>query len=195
MRSTPASRTLNVEIDVDNPQGQILPGAYAFVHFKLSAARNIPQAESLGHSCRHAALPVRRSACRRGARRCRPGNSRSPLAAIMAARLRSSSGLLAQRQRHFESCRLARQRHSRPRGCFQPLKTCSVRWNRIRDRTKIYKPTSCRKRRSLCCIRLTAPWRAAGQINFAYSSRWKRARARSSSPGASEPRLCSIEET
>jgi RND family efflux transporter MFP subunit len=31
----PASRTLNVEIDVDNTQGQIMPGAYAFVHFKL----------------------------------------------------------------------------------------------------------------------------------------------------------------
>lgn len=30
-----ASRTLNVEVDVDNPQGKLLPGAYAFVHFKL----------------------------------------------------------------------------------------------------------------------------------------------------------------
>ncbi|HEY5382153.1 MAG TPA: efflux RND transporter periplasmic adaptor subunit [Acidobacteriaceae bacterium] len=30
-----ASRTLNVEVDVDNPQGQLLPGAYVFVHFKL----------------------------------------------------------------------------------------------------------------------------------------------------------------
>jgi RND family efflux transporter MFP subunit len=34
-----ASRTLNVEVDVDNPQGKLLPGAYVFVHFKL------PQAE------------------------------------------------------------------------------------------------------------------------------------------------------
>lgn len=30
-----ASRTLNVEVDVDNPQGKLLPGAYVFVHFKL----------------------------------------------------------------------------------------------------------------------------------------------------------------
>jgi RND family efflux transporter MFP subunit len=29
------SRTLNVEVDVDNPAGRLLPGAYAFVHFKL----------------------------------------------------------------------------------------------------------------------------------------------------------------
>jgi multidrug efflux pump subunit AcrA (membrane-fusion protein) len=30
-----ASRTLNVEVDVNNPQGKLLPGAYVFVHFKL----------------------------------------------------------------------------------------------------------------------------------------------------------------
>ena len=32
------SRTLNVQIDVDNGKGQLLPGAYVFVHFKLPAA-------------------------------------------------------------------------------------------------------------------------------------------------------------
>ncbi len=42
----PASRTLNVEIDVDNTQGQIMPGAYAFVHFKLLQKEHT-QAESL----------------------------------------------------------------------------------------------------------------------------------------------------
>jgi RND family efflux transporter MFP subunit len=31
----PASRTLNVEVDVDNPRGKLMPGAYAFVHLKL----------------------------------------------------------------------------------------------------------------------------------------------------------------
>lgn len=31
----PASRTLNVEVDVDNPNGKLLPGSYVFVHFKL----------------------------------------------------------------------------------------------------------------------------------------------------------------
>jgi RND family efflux transporter MFP subunit len=31
----PASRTLLVEVDVDNSDGQLLPGAYAFVHFTL----------------------------------------------------------------------------------------------------------------------------------------------------------------
>jgi len=30
-----ASRTLLVEVDVNNPTGQLLPGAYVFVHFKL----------------------------------------------------------------------------------------------------------------------------------------------------------------
>jgi RND family efflux transporter MFP subunit len=32
-----ASRTLNTEVDVDNPTGQLLPGAYVQVHLKLSA--------------------------------------------------------------------------------------------------------------------------------------------------------------
>jgi RND family efflux transporter MFP subunit len=31
----PASRTLLVEVDVDNPDGRLLPGAYASVHFKV----------------------------------------------------------------------------------------------------------------------------------------------------------------
>jgi RND family efflux transporter MFP subunit len=34
----PASRTLLVEVDVDNADGKLLPGAYAFVHFALPAA-------------------------------------------------------------------------------------------------------------------------------------------------------------
>jgi RND family efflux transporter MFP subunit len=33
----PATRTLNVEVDVDNPTGRLLPGAYAFVHLKVPA--------------------------------------------------------------------------------------------------------------------------------------------------------------
>jgi RND family efflux transporter MFP subunit len=31
----PGSRTLNVEVDVDNRAGKLLPGAYVFVHFKI----------------------------------------------------------------------------------------------------------------------------------------------------------------
>lgn len=31
-----SSRTLNVEVDVDNPQGKLLPGAYIFAHFRLA---------------------------------------------------------------------------------------------------------------------------------------------------------------
>jgi RND family efflux transporter MFP subunit len=31
------SRTLNVEVDVDNPGGELLPGAYVFVHLQLPA--------------------------------------------------------------------------------------------------------------------------------------------------------------
>jgi RND family efflux transporter MFP subunit len=40
-----ASRTLNVEVDVDNPQDLLLPGAYVFVHFKVpmrATAMSIP---------------------------------------------------------------------------------------------------------------------------------------------------------
>jgi RND family efflux transporter MFP subunit len=33
----PTSRTLNVEVDVDNPRGKLLPGAYTFVHLKVPA--------------------------------------------------------------------------------------------------------------------------------------------------------------
>jgi RND family efflux transporter MFP subunit len=33
----PVTRTLNVEVDVDNPTGRLLAGAYAFVHFKIPA--------------------------------------------------------------------------------------------------------------------------------------------------------------
>jgi RND family efflux transporter MFP subunit len=31
----PVTRTLNVEVDIDNPKGELLPGAYVFVHFKV----------------------------------------------------------------------------------------------------------------------------------------------------------------
>jgi RND family efflux transporter MFP subunit len=38
----PASRTLLVEVDVDNPAGLLLPGAYVSVHLKLpSAVRSV----------------------------------------------------------------------------------------------------------------------------------------------------------
>ena len=30
-----ATRTLNVEVDIDNPKAELLPGAYVFVHFKV----------------------------------------------------------------------------------------------------------------------------------------------------------------
>jgi multidrug efflux pump subunit AcrA (membrane-fusion protein) len=34
----PATRTLMVEVDVPNPEGKLLPGAYGQVHFKLASA-------------------------------------------------------------------------------------------------------------------------------------------------------------
>lgn len=37
----PNSRTLNVEVDVPNPQRKLLPGAYTFVHFKLPQATDL----------------------------------------------------------------------------------------------------------------------------------------------------------
>jgi RND family efflux transporter MFP subunit len=33
------SRTLNVEVDVDNSSGRLMPGAYSFVRFKVPATR------------------------------------------------------------------------------------------------------------------------------------------------------------
>src|SRR6202040_968486 len=30
-----STRTLNVEVDIDNPKGELLPGAYVFVHFRV----------------------------------------------------------------------------------------------------------------------------------------------------------------
>jgi RND family efflux transporter MFP subunit len=33
----PTTRTLNVEVDVDNPSGRLMPGAYAFVHLPVYA--------------------------------------------------------------------------------------------------------------------------------------------------------------
>ncbi len=33
----PASRTLLTEVDVDNPTGELLPGAFLSVHLKLSS--------------------------------------------------------------------------------------------------------------------------------------------------------------
>jgi RND family efflux transporter MFP subunit len=35
-----ASRTLNVEVDVDNAKGRIMPGAYGFVHFSMASQAN-----------------------------------------------------------------------------------------------------------------------------------------------------------
>ncbi len=34
----PATRTLNVEVDVPNPKGELLPGAYVFVHFRVASS-------------------------------------------------------------------------------------------------------------------------------------------------------------
>jgi len=34
------SRTLNVEVDIDNPGGRLFPGAYALVHIKAPASRS-----------------------------------------------------------------------------------------------------------------------------------------------------------
>jgi RND family efflux transporter MFP subunit len=34
----PSSRTMNVEVDIDNAAGRLLPGAYAFVHLQASAS-------------------------------------------------------------------------------------------------------------------------------------------------------------
>ena len=48
------SRTLNVEVDVENPTGRLLPGAYAFVHLR------VPPPSGVGHhTVKRLALPRR----------------------------------------------------------------------------------------------------------------------------------------
>ena len=62
----PVSRTTQVEVDVDNSAGKLLPGAYAFVHFTL------PGRTAVGHhSVQCPAVSQRRPASRRGAQRHR----------------------------------------------------------------------------------------------------------------------------
>ncbi|CAN5634732.1 efflux RND transporter periplasmic adaptor subunit [soil metagenome] len=38
---SPTTRTLNVEVDVDNAKAKLLPGSYVFVHFKLPAGSHV----------------------------------------------------------------------------------------------------------------------------------------------------------
>ncbi|MGA8660003.1 MAG: efflux RND transporter periplasmic adaptor subunit [Chthoniobacterales bacterium] len=52
------SRTLKVEVDVDNPTGRLLPGAYAFVHLKVPA-----RSRSRNGSDEHLALSCRGLEC------------------------------------------------------------------------------------------------------------------------------------
>ena len=51
------SRTLNVEVDIDNRDGRIKPGAYVFVHLKLPD-NSRRATHSLDHSCKHSAVQV-----------------------------------------------------------------------------------------------------------------------------------------
>ena len=51
------SRTLNVEVDIDNRDGRMKPGAYVFVHLKLPGQfkESNPFTD---HSCKHSAVQV-----------------------------------------------------------------------------------------------------------------------------------------
>ncbi len=62
----PASRTLLVEVDVDNPDGKLLPGAYVFVHFTLPG-----RAQSMTIPVERPAVPQRGFARWRRAQRHR----------------------------------------------------------------------------------------------------------------------------
>ena len=46
----PQTRTLNVEVDIDNTSGKIMPGAYAFVHFNLSSQKSASQRDAEAES-------------------------------------------------------------------------------------------------------------------------------------------------
>jgi biotin carboxyl carrier protein len=51
----PASRTLNVEVDVNNHNEKLLPGAYVFVHFKIPVqSRELPSPPTPSSSARKA---------------------------------------------------------------------------------------------------------------------------------------------
>ena len=51
------SRTLNVEVDIDNRDGRIKPGAYVFVHLKLPDNSKI-SSRFADHSCKYSAVQV-----------------------------------------------------------------------------------------------------------------------------------------
>jgi RND family efflux transporter MFP subunit len=46
----PQTRTLNVEVDIDNSSGKIMPGAYAFVHFNISSEKTASQKNAAAES-------------------------------------------------------------------------------------------------------------------------------------------------
>ena len=48
----PATRTLNVEVDVPNKEGQLFPGAYAEVHFRMKS-----EGDDVNHSFHVADFP------------------------------------------------------------------------------------------------------------------------------------------
>jgi RND family efflux transporter MFP subunit len=54
----PATRTLTVEVDVDNSTGRLMPGAYAFVHFKIPASNGTVTIPSNALLFRHEGLRV-----------------------------------------------------------------------------------------------------------------------------------------
>jgi len=85
-----ASRTLLVEVDVDNPAGRLLPGAYTSVHLSL------PSAVSIRHGPRqYAALPQRGLAYRGRAQTATRNWFRSPSVATYGEKVENPLGFAA----------------------------------------------------------------------------------------------------
>jgi multidrug efflux pump subunit AcrA (membrane-fusion protein) len=94
------------EVEVENPRGEVLPGAYVVVRLRVAS-----RAERADHSRQRAPLPLRGPAVRGGARR------RAELVPVKLGRdygrsVEVSSGW-GRRTRDPRSRRLARERHRR----------------------------------------------------------------------------------
>ena len=117
-----STRTLNVEVDIDNSKDVLRPGAYVFVHFHLP--RDLEHGDD---SFEHAAVPRRGPSRGRRSRRSRPacaGHHRPRFRQRGGNYLRSHS----RRRSYPRSLRLAGQRDggaSSDRECGGPIMTAA----------------------------------------------------------------------
>ncbi len=92
------TRTLQVEIDVDNPSGTLLTGSYAEVKMKVPEVNStyLLPVETLSFRSQNLLVSVVKAACQQRLRRLRPGGCR-----LIPHRLQSAGDLLFLATRHW----------------------------------------------------------------------------------------------